>query len=81
MNTVLANEFCFFEYDIERKQIHGGDKTDHNNEPRCFSRNVRPLKKGWIALLARFTEKTTEWEASNILTEQNVSMHHYCAVD
>ncbi len=80
----LENEKCSVEFYVDgggRQIIRGADKTDLNNEPRFFTRNVRGIKRGWLEIKEIFNENTTEWDCMRILDKHKLNCHSYCGVD
>jgi hypothetical protein len=77
----LENAITFVTFNPEKKEIHGGDKRDQHNDPRFYNKTVRGINKAWKALEEKFSENTTMYEAANILRDNGISCHSYCAID
>ena len=85
MKEKLQNSRTVMEYNPEGRTamniIGGQDTSDKYNEPTCFAKTSRSHKKAWAALKAQWTERTSLHDAINILRDNGVKMHYYCAMD
>ena len=81
MKTVIQNEKTFIEYNDDKKDFYGGDKTDHYNDPRFFNKTRRSYKRAKTALLAAWNETMTMYEAMEVLEANGIRIHSYCQVD
>lgn len=79
--SVMKNKYCFVEYDEENKKFHGGDLTDHYNEPRFYNTTKRSHKKAATALIKTFNNSTTMHDAINILEDNGIRCHSWCSMD
>jgi len=78
----LQNELCGITFDPNRYQIFSGsDYTDHHNDPCFYSKSKRGVKKAWEILQERFNDKTTMYDAANILGDNKIKIHSYCSID
>jgi len=80
MKKVLKNDYLMVKYDLEEKEIFGRDLEDRYNEP-CFYNNNKRIKKGIEVLEKEFTDGMTMWQAIEVLQNNGVNIHSYCAVD
>lgn len=80
---LLSNAITRMEYtpDDRTFKVSGRDMRDMNNEPSCFNKTKRSHKKAWAALVAAWNDKTTMYDACEILSDNGLRMHTYCAVD
>jgi len=81
MKEVLQNTKCSAEYDPERKEIFGQDKTDHYNDPAFYSKTKRGIKAAWEEIKAKFTPETTMHDLLEICQAHNIRTHYWCMVD
>lgn len=79
-NEMLRNELCVISFK-EEKEISGRDYTDQNNQPAFYNTTRRGIKKAWKYLSEEFTEKTTMYDAMNILGEYKIGTHSWCMMD
>jgi hypothetical protein len=79
--TVLENANCRFSVNFEKKEVSGRCLKDQHNEPRCYNKTSRSLKKAWAALVANFKPDTTMYGAQTVLDTNGVNMRSYCAMD
>jgi hypothetical protein len=76
----LSNEKCWIELS-DKNEVYGRDLQDRYNEPSCYNKTVRSIKRAWAALNLAFNENTRMWDAMDILEANGIRMHSYCAVD
>lgn len=62
-------------------RIVGRDLSDKFNEPTFFSQSKRNIDKAWEILVEKFTPATTMYQAMEILSQNKIKTHSYCAVD
>jgi len=77
----LSNENCFIEYNVDKKEIFGRDKTDHFNDPAFYNTRKRGLQKAWKILTKAFTPETTMYQSIRILDDNGIRCHSWCMVD
>lgn len=75
-NTVFT-----FKPDANMFQISGYDLRDKYNEPTCYNKTKRSVKRAWAALEVAWNDQMNMYEACRILQDNGVRMHTYCAVD
>lgn len=78
----LANEKCVIILSRgAHQEIIGTDLTDRANEPRFYSKSKRGIEKAWKILSEKFNEEMTMGKVQDILWENKIKTHSYCAVD
>ena len=75
------NSYCWVNYNHEEQSFNGGDLTDHNNEPRFYSKTRRSHKKAALALKNSFTTETTMYDAMKILQANSIDCRSWCSMD
>lgn len=80
-NLSLRNDFIYFSWDPARKDVCIRDLIDQYNEPTAYNKTKRGIKKALIEFLHKWDGSMNFSSASEIFSQNNICMHHYCAVD
>ena len=81
MKESLQNLKCSVEFDTERKEIFARDLSDHYNEPACYNKTRRNLKKAWEAVKASWASDTTLHDVIDTLRQHGIRTHYWCMMD
>ncbi len=81
MKEVLHNPLCKVEFDTEAKEIFARDLQDKYNEPACYNKTKRGIKKAWEALNAKWSDNTTLHDVINTLRDAGIKTHYWCMMD
>lgn len=77
----LRNSKTFIRINDEEKRFIGRDLTDGYNEPSFYNTTRRSFKSAKEALIKAFNDDTTMVQATQILGDNGIRTHIYCAMD
>lgn len=77
----LRNGKTFIRINDEEKRFIGRDLTDDYNEPSFYNTTRRSFKRAKEALIKAFNDDTTMGQATQILRDNGIRTHIYCAMD
>jgi hypothetical protein len=81
MTKEIQNDFTYFSYNIEKGEMFARDLRDMNNEPSCFNRTKRSLRKAVEKVIAGWHSGTKMYDIIDTMQSCGIRMHAYCAVD
>jgi hypothetical protein len=77
----LQNKLTTVLYEPLHKRVTMWDKRDAINDPTAYNKTVRGLEKAMNVLTDLWTKDFTMYDAINVLNQNGIRMHSYCAMD